>query len=162
MQLCRLCSRLTLPRLLLANIKIEVKTSRYIASNKKSDDDEAESRLRGFITQKIHLLGLRSNQPRQALAIFDDFVHRKKKKPDLKMIIITLNCALVAKDLAKGKEIHQYIENNFPEWRDDLQLKQHLRHFYIKSNDPKSADQLFPQTKSTTNQSETKANGHDP
>lgn len=97
-------------------------------------------------TRKMRLLGLQSNQARKALSIYDDYIYRQKKLPDLRMLAVAINCAMIAGDLAKGREIHQYIERNFPNLKDNLMLKQQLRYFYIKCNDKLSADKLFQQT----------------
>jgi hypothetical protein len=59
------------------------------------------------------------------------------------MFAVAINCAMVAEDLAKGREIHRFIERNFPDFKDNLMLKQQLRYFYIKCHDQTSADQLF-------------------
>jgi hypothetical protein len=115
------------------------------STSKKSDED-ADHHDRLSKTKKMRLLGLQSNQAGQALAIYDDYVHRQKKVPDLRMFAVAINCAMIAEDLAKGREIHQFIEQNFPHLKDNLMLKQQLRYFYIKCNDQMSADRLFQQS----------------
>ena len=100
------------------------------SSGEKSNDDAADHD-RFSITKKMRLLGMRSNQARQALSIYDDYVYRQKKSPDSRMFAVAINCAMVAEDLAKGREIHQFIERNFPHLIDNLMLKQQLRYFYI-------------------------------
>ena len=115
------------------------------STNKKpAEDTEHHDRL--AITKKMRLLGLQSNQARQALAIYDDYIHRQKKLPDLRMFAVAINCAMIAEDLAKGREIHQFIERDFPQLKDNLMLKQQLRYLYIKCNDQLSADKLFQQS----------------
>jgi hypothetical protein len=96
----------------------------------------------------MRVLGLQSNQARQALSIFDDYVDRQKKKPDLKMFAVAINCASLIKDLNKGKAIHQLIERDYPHFKDNLMLKQQLRYFYVKCNDPVAAQRLFQQPSS--------------
>lgn len=117
-----------------------------IRSISKRSGEDAESQQRLSVTKKMRLLGLQSNQARKALSIYDDYVHRQKKLPDLRMFAVAINCAMIAEDLAKGREIHQFIEKNFPDLKDNLMLKQQLRYFYIKCNDQQSADKLFQQT----------------
>ena len=128
-------------------VKSVLSRCRSTASNNDAPDDSAERLDRLAITRKIRLLGLQSNQPRQALSIFDDYVHRQKKKPDIRMFAVAINCATVAKDLAKGREIHRLIDDDFPQLKDDLMLKQQLRYFYAKCNDPRSAERLFQSSK---------------
>ncbi|CAF2161232.1 unnamed protein product [Rotaria magnacalcarata] len=119
-----------------------VRHSTLISSDTTSKEN-AEHRHRLATTKRIRLLGLQSNQARQALAIYDDYVYRQKKLPDLRMFAVAINCAMVAEDLVKGREIHQFIEHNFPHLKDNLMLKLQLRYFYIKCNDKLSADKLF-------------------
>ncbi|UJR29896.1 hypothetical protein I4U23_017444 [Adineta vaga] len=118
-------------------------------TNKKSDED-AEHKNRLSITKKMRLLGLQSHQARKALSIYDDYVHRQKKLPDLRMFAVAINCAMIAEDLSKGREIHQFIESDFPHLKDNLMLKQQLRYFYIKCNDQQSADKLFQPSSTET------------
>ncbi len=120
-------------------------------SGKLNENIDHHDRL--ATTKKMRLLGLQSNQARQALALYDDYIYRQKKLPDLRMFAVAINCAMVAEDLVKGREIHQFIERNFPHLKDNLMLKQQLRYFYIKCNDQASADQLFQQS-STIQQNE--------
>ena len=117
-----------------------------IRSISKRSGEDAESQQRLSVTKKMRLLGLQSNQARKALSIYDDYVHRQKKLPDLRMFAVAINCAMIAEDLAKGREIHQFIEKNFPDLKDNLMLKQQRRYFYIKCDDQQSADRLFQQT----------------
>ncbi|CAF2547686.1 unnamed protein product [Rotaria sp. Silwood2] len=135
---------------LTSTIRQSTSTSSDIISNK-----DLEHRDRLNITRKMRLLGLQSNQARQALSIYDDYVYRQKKLPDLRMFAVAINCAMIAEDLAKGREIHQFIECNFPHFKDNLMLKQQLRYFYIKCNDKLSADKLFQQS-STIKHTQTK------
>ncbi|CAF1351347.1 unnamed protein product [Rotaria sp. Silwood1] len=127
--------------LLTSSIRYLTSTS----SDRKSDGD-ADYHDRLNTTKKMRLLGLQSSQARQALSIYDDYVNRQKKLPDLRMFAVAINCAMIAEDLAKGREIHQFIEHNFPHLKDNLMLKQQLRYFYIKCNDKLSADKLFQQS----------------
>ena len=62
------------------------------------------------------------------------------------MFAVAINCAMNAEDLPKGREIHQFIERDFPHLKDNLMLKQQLRYFYTKCNDQASVDQLFQQS----------------
>jgi hypothetical protein len=135
-------------RRLLISLTSIVRYSTSNLSNAKSEKDE-EQRDRLATTKKIRLLGLQSNQARQALKIYDDYVNRQKKLPDIRMFAVAINCAQVAKDLAKGREIHQFIERDFPHFKDNLMLKQQLRYFYLKCNDQISADKLFQQSSRT-------------
>ena len=98
------------------------------------------------ITKKMRLLGLRSNQALKALKIYDDYVYRQKKLPDLRMFTVAINCAMIAEDLSKGREIHQFIEDHCPHLKENLMLKQQLRYFYIKCNDRLSAEKLFQES----------------
>ncbi len=113
-------------------------------STKSNEDIEHHDRL--STTKKMRLLGLQSSQARKALSIYDDYVYRQKKSPDLRMFAVAINCAMTAEDLAKGREIHQLIERDFPHLKDNLMLKQQLRYFYIKCNDQLSADKLFQES----------------
>ena len=128
-------------------VKSVLSRCRSTASNNDVPDDNMERLERLEITRKIRLLGLQSSQPRQALSVFDDYVHRQKKKPDIRMFAVAINCATVAKDLAQGREIHRMINDDFPQLKDDLMLKQQLRYFYAKCNDPRSAERLFQSSK---------------
>lgn len=123
-------------------------TMRFLTSisSETQSNDNAELRDRLAVTKKMRLLGLQSNQARQALSIYDDYVYRQKKMPDLRMFAVAINCAMIVEDLSKGREIHQFIEFNFPHLKDNLMLKQQLRYFYIKCNDQKSANKLFQQS----------------
>jgi hypothetical protein len=134
---------------LLVFLTSTIRHSTIRSSNEKSNED-VEHRDRLAITKKMRLLGLQSNQARQALALYDDYVYRQKKLPDLRMFAVAINCAMNAEDLAKGREIHRFIERDFPHLKDNLMLKQQLRYFYIKCNDQASADQLFQQNKKLT------------
>ena len=118
-------------------------------SSKLNEDPDHRDRL--AVTKKMRLLGLQSNQARQALALYDNYVYRQKKLPDLRMFAVAINCAMVAEDLAKGREIHRFIERDFPHLKDNLMLKQQLRYLYIKCNDQTSADQLFQQPSTEQN-----------
>ncbi|CAF1037287.1 unnamed protein product [Rotaria sordida] len=122
-----------------------IRHSTSISSDTKSNED-AEHHHRLATTRRMRILGLQSNQARRALSIYDDYVYQQKKLPDLRMLGVAINCAMIAEDLAKGREIHQFIEHNFPHLKDNLMLKQQLRYFYIKCNDKLSADKLFQQT----------------
>ncbi len=113
--------------------------------NEKSNED-VDHRDRLAITKKMRLLGLQSNQARKALSIYDNYVYQQKKLPDLRMFAVAINCAMIAEDLVKGREIHQFIERDFPHLKDNLMLKQQLRYFYIKCNDQLSADKLFQES----------------
>ena len=113
-------------------------------SGKSNEDVDHHDRL--ATTKKMRLLGLQSNQARKALSIYDDYVYQQKKLPDLRMFAVAINCAMIAEDLAKGREIHQFIERDYPHLKDNLMLKQQLRYFYIKCNDQVSADKLFSQS----------------
>ena len=104
------------------------------------------------VTKKMRLLGLQSNQARKALSIFDDYVYRQKKSPDLRMFAVAINCAMIAEDLSKGREIHQFIQDHFPHLKENLMLKQQLRYFYIKCNDRLSAEKLFQESSTTKHQ----------
>ena len=126
-------------------LKSTIRYSTTRSTNIKPAED-TEHRDRLAITKKMRLLGLQSNQARQALAIYDDYIHRQKKLPDLRMFAVAINCAMIAEDLAKGREIHQFIERDFPQLKDNLMLKQQLRYLYIKCNDQLSADRLFQQS----------------
>jgi hypothetical protein len=126
-------------------------------SSKSSEDVQQCDRL--ATTKRMRLLGLQSSQTCKALAIYDDYVYRQKKVPDLRMFAVAINCAMVAEDLAKGREIHQLIERDYPHLKDNLMLKQQLRYFYIKCNDQPSADKLFQQSSKTQHtQTETQHN----
>lgn len=114
--------------------------SRSFSTFDRSEDEDE----RWAVTRKIRLLGLRSSQPGAALALYDDFVHRQKKRADLKMFAAAINCATVAKDLAKGREIHQLIERDYPQFSENLMLKQQLRFMYSKCQDERAAAKLFP------------------
>lgn len=114
-------------------------------STSEKSDENVEHRNRLATTKKMRLLGLQSNQARNALKVYDDYVYRQKKIPDLRMFAVAINCAMIAEDLAKGREIHQFIERDFPHLKDNLMLKQQLRYFYIKCNDQQSAGKLFQQ-----------------
>ncbi|CAF1396611.1 unnamed protein product [Adineta ricciae] len=138
------------PSILLASV-LRSPTTRSIS---KRSDEDAESQQRLSVTKKMRLLGLQSNQARKALSIYDDYVHRQKKLPDLRMFAVAINCAMIAEDLAKGCEIHQFIEKDFPHLKDNLMLKQQLRYFYIKCNDQQSADKLFQQTSTKPQESQ--------
>ncbi|CAF1400443.1 unnamed protein product [Adineta steineri] len=122
-------------------------------SNKKPDED-IEHRHRLATTKKMRLLGLQSNQSHKALSIYDNYVYQQKKTPDLRMFAVAINCATIAQNLSKGREIHQYIQENCPHLKDDLMLKQQLRYFYIKCNDQISADKLFQQQNTDLNRHE--------
>jgi hypothetical protein len=115
-------------------------------SGKSNEDVDHHDRL--ATTKKMRLLGLQSNQARNALSIYDNYVYQQKKLPDLRMFAVAINCATIIEDLAKGREIHQFIERDFPHLKDNLMLKQQLRYFYIKCNDQASADKLFQQSSS--------------
>jgi hypothetical protein len=133
---------------LLVFLTSTIRHSTIRSSNEKSNED-VEHRDRLAITKKMRLLGLQSSQARKALAIYDDYVYRQKKLPDLRMFAVAINCAMIAEDLAKGREIHQFIERDFPHLKDNLMLKQQLRYFYIKCNDQLSAEKLFQQSSTT-------------
>ena len=124
-------------------------TTRSIGEKSK-EDVEHNDRL--ATTKKMRLLGLQSNQARRALSIYDDYVYRQNKLPDMRMFAVAINCATIAQDLTKGREIHQFIERNFPHLKDNLMLKQQLRYFYIKCNDQLSAEKLFHQSSTTQNE----------
>jgi len=120
----------------------------YLSTESKNDD--VEQRKRFAITKRMRLLGLQSNQARKALSIYDDYVYRQKKQPDLRMLGVAINCAMNAADLEKGREIHQFIERQFPHLKDNLMLKQQLKYFYLKCNDQQAADKLFQQTETSS------------
>ena len=113
-------------------------------------NDNVEHRDRLTTTKKMRVLGLQSNQARQALVLYEDYVYRQKKIPDLRMFAVAINCAMVAQDLNKGREIHRFIERDFPHLKDNLMLKQQLRYFYMKCNDQQSADRIFQQLSTTS------------
>lgn len=128
-------------------------TSTIRASTSRSTgeklNDNAEHRDRLATTKKMRILGLQSNQARQALVLYEDYVYRQKKIPDLRMFAVAINCAMIAQDLNKGREIHRLIERDFPHWKDNLMLKQQLRYFYMKCNDQESANRIFQQLSTT-------------
>jgi hypothetical protein len=117
-------------------------------NDNNNNDDETFNRQRLATTKKMRLLGMQSNQARRALAIYDEFVYEQKKTPDIRMFAVAINCAMIANDLNKGREIHRLIERDFPQLKDNLMLKQQLRYFYVKCNDQLAAEQLFESTKS--------------
>jgi len=121
-------------------------SSKRSINEKSNEDVDHGDRL--AITKKMRLLGLQSNQARKALSIYDNYVYQEKKLPDLRMFAVAINCAMIAEDLVKGREIHQFIEHDFPHLKDNLMLKQQLRYMYIKCNDQTSADKLFQQSSS--------------
>ena len=123
-------------------------------STSENVNDNAEHRDRLATTKRMRILGLQSNQARQALAVYNDYVYRQKKLPDIRMFAVAINCAMTAQDLNKGREIHRLIERDFPHFKDNLMLKQQLRYFYIKCNDQQSADRIFQQSSRTQNKQE--------
>lgn len=125
---------------------------RHSTNEKSSDNVEHRDCL--STTKKMRVLGLQSNQARQALVLFDDYVYRQKKLPDIRMFAVAINCAMNAQDLKKGREIHRLIERDFPQFKDNLMLKQQLRYFYIKCNDQQSAHRIFQQLSTNKNQQE--------
>lgn len=138
---------------LLVLLRSAIRYSTERSSSKISNDD-LEHHHRLATTKRMRLLGLQSNQTRSALAIYDNYVHRQKKAPDLRMFAVAINCAMIAEDLEKGREIHQFIERDFPHLKDNLMLKQQLRYFYIKCNDQQSADKLFQQSQTEKQQNQ--------